>query len=112
MKIFFITIQDQFRVHKAQLISPVCKSVRSFAVNNAIFFLSLAEVKEFFEYLKCERAKDVANMVQKYTAIPQLLIKVEGRVANTNSGKSPKLASYYAYWENRIYQVLTQLIVK
>ncbi|NXJ42346.1 DYH10 protein, partial [Ciconia maguari] len=72
----------------------------------------LPKAKEFFEYVKCERAKDVAHMVRKYTAIPQLLIKVEGRVANTNSGKSPKLTSYYAYWENRIYQVLTQLIVK
>ncbi|NXJ48088.1 DYH10 protein, partial [Spizaetus tyrannus] len=72
----------------------------------------LPEAKEFFEYVKCERAKDVAHMVRKYSAIPQLLIKVEGRVANTNSGKSPKLTSYYAYWENRIYQVLTQLIVK
>ncbi|NXL10089.1 DYH10 protein, partial [Mesembrinibis cayennensis] len=72
----------------------------------------LPQAKEFFEYVKCERAKDVAQMVRKYTAIPQLLIKVEGRVANTNSGKSPKLTSYYAYWENRIYQVLTQLIVK
>ncbi|NWH44183.1 DYH10 protein, partial [Fregata magnificens] len=72
----------------------------------------LPKAKEFFEYVKCERAKDVAHMVRKYTAITQLLIKVEGRVANTNSGKSPKLTSYYAYWENRIYQVLTQLIVK
>ncbi|NXO55063.1 DYH10 protein, partial [Aramus guarauna] len=72
----------------------------------------LPKAKEFFEYVKSERAKDVAHMVRKYTAIPQLLMKVEGRVANTNSGKSPKLTSYYAYWENRIYQVLTQLIVK
>ncbi|NXW05009.1 DYH10 protein, partial [Fregetta grallaria] len=72
----------------------------------------LPKSKEFFEYIKRERAKDVAHMVRKYIAIPQLLIKVEGRVANTNSGKSPKLTSYYAYWENRIYQVLTQLIVK
>ncbi|NXX60600.1 DYH10 protein, partial [Scopus umbretta] len=72
----------------------------------------LPKAKEFFEYVKCERAKDVALMVRKYTAIPQLLIKVEGRVVNSNSGKSPKLTSYYAYWENRIYQVLTQLIVK
>ncbi|NXT33611.1 DYH10 protein, partial [Pelecanoides urinatrix] len=72
----------------------------------------LPKAKEFFEYVKCERAKDVAHMVRKYTAIPQFLIKVEGHVANTNSGKSPKLTSYYAYWENRIYQVLTQLIVK
>ncbi|NXL55646.1 DYH10 protein, partial [Chordeiles acutipennis] len=72
----------------------------------------LPKAKEFFEYVKCERAKDVAHIVRKYTAIPQLLIKLEGRVANTNSGKSLKLTSYYAYWENRIYQVLTQLVVK
>ncbi|NWS24258.1 DYH10 protein, partial [Polioptila caerulea] len=68
--------------------------------------------KEFFDYIKCEQAKEVEQLVRKYSAIPQLLIEVERRVAYTNSGKSPKLASYYAYWENRIYQVLTQLIVK
>ncbi|NWR99676.1 DYH10 protein, partial [Motacilla alba] len=68
--------------------------------------------KEFFDYVKCEQAKDVEQLVRKYSAIPQLLIEVERRVAYTNSGRSPKLASYYAYWENRIYQVLTQLIVK
>ncbi|NXL71450.1 DYH10 protein, partial [Leptocoma aspasia] len=68
--------------------------------------------KEFFDYVKCERATDVEQLVRKYSAIPQLLIEVERRVAHTDSGKSPKLASYYAYWENRIYQVLTQLIVK
>ncbi|NXS37041.1 DYH10 protein, partial [Pomatostomus ruficeps] len=72
----------------------------------------LPGAKEFFDYVKCEQAKDVEHMVRKYSAIPQLLIEVEGRVAKTNSGKSPKLASYYAHWENRIYQVLTQLIVK
>ncbi|NXQ21683.1 DYH10 protein, partial [Peucedramus taeniatus] len=68
--------------------------------------------KEFFDYVKCEQAKGVEQLVRKYSAIPQLLIEVERRVAYTNSGKSPKLASYYAYWEHRIYQVLTQLIVK
>ncbi|NWH83945.1 DYH10 protein, partial [Aegithalos caudatus] len=68
--------------------------------------------KEFFDYVKCEQAKQVEQLVRNYSAIPPLLIEVERRVASTNSGKSPKLASYYAYWENRIYQVLTQLIVK
>ncbi|NXM55441.1 DYH10 protein, partial [Illadopsis cleaveri] len=68
--------------------------------------------KEFFDYVKCEQAKEVEQLVRKYSAIPQLLIEVERRVASTNSGKSPKLASYYAYWENRICQALTQLIVK
>ncbi|NXT12170.1 DYH10 protein, partial [Prunella fulvescens] len=72
----------------------------------------LPGAKEFFDYVKCEQAKDVEQLVTKYSAIPQLLIEVERRVAYTNTGKSPKLASYYAYWENRIYQMLTQLIVK
>ncbi|NXY44917.1 DYH10 protein, partial [Ceuthmochares aereus] len=72
----------------------------------------LPKAEEFFEYVKCERSKAVAHLIRKYTAIPQLLIKVEGEVANTNSGKSPKLTSYYAYWEKRIYEVLTQLVVK
>ncbi|NXM38867.1 DYH10 protein, partial [Gymnorhina tibicen] len=72
----------------------------------------LPGAKEFFDDVKCEQVKDVEHMVRKYSAIPQLLIEVEGRIAHTNSGKSPKLASYYAYWEHRIYQVLTQLIVK
>lgn len=77
-----------------------------------LFFVSFAEAREFFKYVMCERAKDVAHMVRKYSAITQLLIKVEGQVTNTNSGKSPKLTSYYEYWENRVYQALTQLIVK
>lgn len=97
--------------NKTQVIIPVYKTVRSFAVNNAIF-VSVAGAKEFFDHIKCEQAKEVEQLVRKYSAIPQLLREVERRVASTNSGKSPKLATYYAYWENRICQALTQLIVK
>ncbi|OXB64089.1 hypothetical protein ASZ78_002019 [Callipepla squamata] len=71
----------------------------------------LPNVKEFFDYIKCERAKDTEHMVRKYTAIPQLLTQVEGLV-DVKSGRSSKLASYYAYWENRVYQMLIQLILK
>ncbi|NXJ08832.1 DYH10 protein, partial [Odontophorus gujanensis] len=71
----------------------------------------LPNVKEFFDYINCERAKDIEHMVRKYTAIPQLLTQVGGLV-DVNSGDSSKLASYYAYWENRIYQMLIQLILK
>lgn len=51
-------------------------------------------------------------MVRKYAAIGPLLTKVEGLIVNTNTGRSAKLASYYAYWENKIYHTLTQLILK
>ncbi|KFO71450.1 Dynein heavy chain 10, axonemal, partial [Cuculus canorus] len=107
------------------LVHQICNNSED--INNKLLFIGstnlfkfppskngdeLPKVKEFFEYVKCERSRAVAHLVRKYTAIPQLLIKVERQVANTNSGKSPKLTSYYAYWENRIYEVLTQLIVK
>uniref|UniRef100_A0A6I8PPI6 Dynein heavy chain tail domain-containing protein n=1 Tax=Ornithorhynchus anatinus TaxID=9258 RepID=A0A6I8PPI6_ORNAN len=72
----------------------------------------LPGVKEFFEYIEHERAKDVDLMVRKYSAIGPLLTKVEGLIIHTNTGKAPKLASYYAYWENKIYNILTKLVLK
>uniref|UniRef100_A0A8D1PEF2 Dynein heavy chain tail domain-containing protein n=1 Tax=Sus scrofa TaxID=9823 RepID=A0A8D1PEF2_PIG len=72
----------------------------------------LPGVKEFFEHIERERAKDVDHMVRWYLAIGPLLTKVEGLVIHTNTGKAPRLASYYEYWENRIYEVLTKLILK
>ncbi|XP_006149290.1 dynein heavy chain 10, axonemal [Tupaia chinensis] len=72
----------------------------------------LPGVKEFFEHIERERAKDVDHMVRWYLAIGPLLTKVEGLVIHTNTGRAPKLASYYEYWENRIYEVLTKLILK
>ncbi|KAF0872101.1 DYH10 protein, partial [Crocuta crocuta] len=72
----------------------------------------LPGVKEFFEHIDRERAKDVDYMVRWYLAIGPLLTKVEGLVIHTNTGKAPKLASYYEYWEHKIYDVLTKLILK
>ena len=69
-------------------------------------------VKEFFEHIDRERAKDVDYMVRWYLAIGPLLTKVEGLVVQTNTGKAPKLASYYEHWERRLYEVLTRLILK
>jgi dynein heavy chain len=51
-------------------------------------------------------------MVRWYMAIGPLLTKVEGLVVHTNTGRAPKLASYYEYWEGKIYDVLVKLIQK
>ncbi|XP_052023863.1 dynein axonemal heavy chain 10 [Apodemus sylvaticus] len=69
-------------------------------------------VKEFFEYIERERSRDVDHMVRWYMAIGPLLTKVEGLVVHTNTGRAPKLASYYEYWEGKIYDVLVKLILK
>ncbi|KAJ1496773.1 Dynein heavy chain 10, axonemal [Coelomomyces lativittatus] len=63
------------------------------------------EVLDIFEFIEmCNRHKTmiVDGLVQKYLTISPLLIKIESLVANTNTGKSPQLKTYYMYWEKRI----------
>ncbi|XP_007489994.2 dynein axonemal heavy chain 10 isoform X1 [Monodelphis domestica] len=72
----------------------------------------LPGVKEFFEGIELKRARDLDHMVRKYLAIGPLLTKVEGLVIHTNTGRSSKLAPYYLYWENKIYEALTRLVLK
>ena len=66
-------------------------------------------VQEFFESVERERAKDFEILARKYRAIGPLLTKVEGLVVHTNTGKSPKLHQYYAYWERKIFESLTKV---
>ena len=49
------------------------------------------------------------SLARKYRAIGPLLTKMEGLIAHTNTGKSPKMHAYYAYWETRIYDALLKV---
>ncbi|XP_063171723.1 dynein axonemal heavy chain 10 [Candoia aspera] len=73
---------------------------------------NLAGVKDYFEFVKRERSRDMEHMVRKYISVGPLLTKMEGLVANTNTGRAPRLVPYYAYWEKKVYQSLTNLILK
>ncbi|XP_076453104.1 dynein axonemal heavy chain 10-like [Babylonia areolata] len=72
---------------------------------------TLPGCKEFFEHIERERAKDFEILARKYHAIGPLLTKMEGLVAHTNTGKSPKLHQYYTHWEKKVFQSLTKLII-
>ena len=83
-------------------------------INTVIFvYLSshmlLSPFQEFFEYIERERAKDFETLARKYRAIGPLLTKMEGLVVHTNTGRSPKLAQYYAYWERKIFNALNKV---
>ena len=69
----------------------------------------LSSFQEFFEYIERERAKDFETLARKYRAIGPLLTKMEGLVVHTNTGRSPKLAQYYAYWERKIFNALNKV---
>ncbi|MGH0156714.1 UNVERIFIED_CONTAM: hypothetical protein FKN15_032047 [Acipenser sinensis] len=69
-------------------------------------------VKEFYEHIERERMKEVSFLCQKYTAIGPLLTKMEGLVVHTNSGRAPKMAQYYVFWERKVYNTLTKMVLK
>ena len=51
------------------------------------------------------------GLARKYHAIGPLLTKMEGLVAHTNTGKSPKMHHYYVYWEAKIYDALLKVYI-
>lgn len=68
-------------------------------------------IQEYFEYLEKGRAHELDVLARKYRAIGPLLTKMEGLVAHTNTGRSPKLQPYYEYWENAVYEALTKVLI-
>ena len=71
------------------------------------FFVPFTQ--EYFEFQESHRCHIFQTLARKYKAIGPLLIKVEGLVAATNTGKSPRLRQYYAYWEKRIFNSLVKV---
>ena len=49
------------------------------------------------------------SLSRKYHAIGPLLIKMEGLVVYSNTGKSPRLKHYYSYWERRVFDALVKV---
>ena len=73
---------------------------------------NLPDATTFFEQLNKKRASVVDDMVTKYKALSQPLIKIETLVANTNTGKSHRMKSFYEFWERKIFEALISMVVK
>ncbi len=68
-------------------------------------------VVEFYERLEKHRVSRLEQLVAKYNSIGPLLLKVEGIVAQTDTSCSPALGGYYVYWERRIFNAVTEMII-
>ena len=73
------------------------------------FWHVLYLLQEFFEFQSAHRSTILNALSRKYHAIGPLLIKMEGLVVYTNSGKSPRLKSYYAHWEKKIFDAIVKV---
>jgi len=70
---------------------------------------SLLQCKEYFEAVEAKRRADLTELNKKYKLIGPLITKVEGLVCGTNTSKSPKMQTYYVYWEKKIYDTIVKV---
>ena len=69
------------------------------------------EMTELHDELEKRRVTVVEELKRQYTQIGPLLVKVEEMVVNTNTGRSPRMAAYYAHWEQQIFNALTKMVI-
>ncbi|XP_067295015.1 dynein axonemal heavy chain 10 isoform X2 [Pseudorasbora parva] len=72
----------------------------------------LPGIKEFCDFIEIERANVVNLLVNKYAAITPLLTKMESLIIGTSTGKAKHMAQFYAYWERKIFDSLTKMLLQ
>jgi dynein heavy chain len=67
---------------------------------------------EFYEYFEKHRVAQVEDLVKKYDSIGPFLVKIEETTAGTKTGSAPSMVEYYQYWERRIFNAITTMLLK
>uniref|UniRef100_A0A7S4D2X3 Dynein-1, subspecies f n=1 Tax=Eutreptiella gymnastica TaxID=73025 RepID=A0A7S4D2X3_9EUGL len=71
----------------------------------------LLDIQELFDNLEHYRNERIDVCFRKYHTIAPLLKKIEGIVCETNTGKAPRLKTYYYYWERKIFKALQRMVL-
>ena len=88
---------------------PEAKVTSSYSVFTMVKYPTMFLSQEYFEFQESYRNGIFNSLSRKYHAIGPLLIKMEGLVVYSNTGKSPRLMHYYSYWERRVYDALVKV---
>lgn len=70
----------------------------------------ILDMQEFLDFLEKHNSATVQELVRKYKTIGQLLGKIEGIIEHKNTLKSPRMKSYYKFWERRIFNALNRVL--
>ncbi|TPP59989.1 Dynein heavy chain 10 axonemal [Fasciola gigantica] len=73
---------------------------------------ALYTCKEYFALTSAERQNQFENLALKHISISPLLIKLEGTVMKTSTGEHPDMGAYYTYWEQRLFDLLYQMVIR
>jgi dynein heavy chain len=67
---------------------------------------------EFYDYFEKHRVAQVEDLVKQYESISNFLVKIEETAAGTKTGMAPSMAEYYHYWERRIFNAITTMLLR
>jgi len=74
------------------------------------------DIPDFYNYFETYRKKQLIELVKDYQNIGDQYLKSieESTVKNQldNSKSSDEMKPYYAYWERRIFNAITKMIVR
>lgn len=82
--------------------------VRSFDWQRA----EVMDPSEFYEFFEKHREQQVAELVKKYESISPFLVKIEETTVGTKTGSAPSMREYYQYWEKRIFNCITTMLIR
>eukprot|EP00920_Eleutheroschizon_duboscqi_P000635 GHVT01001786.1.p1 GENE.GHVT01001786.1~~GHVT01001786.1.p1 ORF type:complete len:2279 (-),score=271.40 GHVT01001786.1:1123-7959(-) len=70
------------------------------------------DIQQFCEFFERHRVLVLEELGKQLSSLTPLVIKIEEITAGTKTGGSPKLAEYYDYWERRMYNAITVMLVR
>jgi dynein heavy chain len=71
------------------------------------------DLSEFSEYFDTYLNKQVIELVKDYQNIGDMYLKsIEECTVKTNNQGAPEMRPYYYYWERRIFNGITKMIIR
>jgi dynein heavy chain len=71
------------------------------------------DIAEFAEFFEIHRVKVIAELVKDYQSIGDMYLKsIEEITVQTNTQGAEEMRGYYYYWERRIFNAITKMIIR
>ncbi|GMI47335.1 hypothetical protein TrCOL_g3071 [Triparma columacea] len=114
----FKSILSEIKKNAVRIEEVVNEIETSFLIHPTDFFDSSGnqkapvDISEFYDIFEAKRQSILEDLVQRYHSIKPLLLKVEMIVADSDKGMAPQLSGYYKYWEKRVFNAVTTMVVQ
>lgn len=71
------------------------------------------DISEFSEFFDSHRQKILAELVKDYQNIGDMYLKsIEECTVKTNNQGAEEMRPYYYYWERRIFNAITKMVIR